>query len=47
MKTQLKQKHAEWLEKMRKHDKELLELLKQGHKEIIARIIKDYLSSRE
>ena len=27
--------------------KELLELLKQGHKEIIARIIKDYLSSCE
>ena len=47
MKTQLDIKHAEWLEKMRKHDEELLKLLKQGHKEIIARIIRDYLSSCE
>jgi hypothetical protein len=47
MGTQLKKKRDKLLEKMKKHDEELLELLKQGHKEIIARIIKDYLSSCE
>ena len=34
-------------DKMRKHDEELLRLLKQGHREIILRVITDYLSQHE
>ena len=43
MKTQLNIIHDELLEKMRKHDEELLKLLKQGHRALITQIIKDYL----
>ena len=47
MKTQLKIKNDEILEKNEKHDEALLKLLKQGHRKLIVRIIKDYLSSFE
>ena len=47
MKTQLKIKNNELLEKLRKHDEALLKLLEQGHRDLIVRIIKDYLSTIE
>ena len=47
MQEQLKKKHKELRDKMRKCDEELLRLLKQGHREIILRVITDYLSQRE
>ena len=47
MQEQLKKKHNELRDKMRKHDEELLRLLKQGHRELIKKIITDYLSQRE
>lgn len=33
--------------KLRKQDEELLRLLKQGHRELIIKVIKDYLSQHE
>ena len=47
MSEQLKRKHDEILEKLRKHDEALLKLLEQGHRDLIVRIIKDYLSTIE
>ena len=61
MQEQLKMKHdqlrermrkrdeaiLEFRDKMRKYDEELLQLLKQGHREIILKVIKDYLSQPE
>ena len=44
MEKQLKKKHDEFCEQMKKYDKALLELIKQGHRELIIQIIKDYLS---
>ena len=44
MKEQLIKKHEEFCDKMRKQDEALLRLLKQGHRELIAQTIKDYLS---
>ena len=35
------------IEKLKEQDKELLSLLKQGHKKLIAQVITDYLSQRE
>lgn len=47
MKTQLNIKHEELLEKMRKHDEELLKLLKQGHRDLITQVIKVFLLLNE
>ena len=47
MKEQLIKKHSELCDKMRKQDEALLGLLKQGHRELIAQLIKDYLSLLE
>jgi len=47
MKEQLKKKHADLRVKMKKHDEAILKLLKQGHKEIVIRVIKEYLSQHE
>ena len=47
MQEQLKMKHNLLSERMRKQDEELLHLLKQGHREIILKVITDYLSQRE
>ena len=40
----LKKKQDEFIEKMKECDSALLELLKQGHRELILKVIKDYLS---
>ena len=34
-------------DQMRKQDEELLRLLKQGHRKLITKVIKDYLSQHE
>lgn len=34
-------------DKLRKQDEELLRLLKQGHRELIIKVITDYLSQHE
>ena len=47
MKTQLKIKNNELLEKNEKHDEAILKLLKQGHRDLVVRIIKDYLLTIE
>ena len=47
MSEQLRIKNNELLENLKKHDEALLKLLKQGHRDLIVRIIKDYLSSFE
>ena len=47
MREQLKKNHDELNEKFKKYDEALLGLLKQGHRELITKIIKDYLSSLE
>ena len=47
MGTQLEKKHNEIREKMKKYDEIILKLLRQGHKDLVAQIIKDYLSSYE
>ena len=47
MRNQIEIKHDEFCEIMKKQDKALLELLKQGHRELIAQTIKDYLSLLE
>lgn len=43
MSEQLKRKHDELLENLRKHDEALLKLLKQGHRDLIVQVIKAYL----
>ena len=47
MKELLKNKHAELRESMREYDEAILRLLKQGHRELISQIIKDYLLQHE
>ena len=47
MEKHLEKKHDELRERMKKYDESLLKLLKQGPIEVIAQIIKDYLSSYE
>ena len=47
MGKQLMKKCDEFVEEMKKHDEALLELLKCGQRELIAKVIKDYLSSLE
>ena len=47
MREQLKKVHGELNERLKKYDEALLGLLKQGHRELITKIIKDYLSSLE
>ncbi len=47
MGKRLKKKCDEFIEEMKKQDKALLELIKQGHRELITKVIKDYLSSHE
>lgn len=47
MGKQLIKKSDELIDKMRKYDKELLALIKQGHRSMITQVIKDYLSSLE
>ena len=47
MGKQLVNKCDELKEKMRKYDEAILELIKQGHSEIIVNVIKDYLSLHE
>lgn len=47
MGEQLKKVHDELCEKMRKYDEALLRLLKQGNRELITQVIKDYLSLLE
>ena len=44
---QLKQKHDELRERMKKYDEAILRLIKQGPRDIIIQTIKDYLSSLE
>lgn len=47
MEEQLIKKHSEFCDNMRKQDEAILRLLKQGHRELISQIIKDYISQRE
>ena len=47
MEKHLLKKYDELHEETSKYDKTLLRLLKQGHREVINQIIKDYLSSLE
>ena len=47
MGTQVKIKRDEFYEIMKKQDEYLLRLLKQGHRELIIKVIKDYLSTIE
>lgn len=47
MKEILKKQHAALRAKMQKHDEAILKLLKQGHREIVIRVIKDYLQQPE
>ena len=43
----LKKRQDEFIEKMDECDSTLLELLKQGHRELILKVIKEYLSLPE
>ena len=43
MGKQLKIKQDEFIEKLKKKDEALLRLLKQGHRELIIKVIEDYL----
>ena len=47
MEKQLKIKQDEFIEKTKMQDEALLELIKQGHRELILRVIKDYLQQNE
>ena len=47
MQVQLKKKQISLRDKLRKQDEELLRLLKQGHRELIIKVITDYLSQHE
>ena len=47
MRKQFKKKQDEFVEKLKKQDEELLELIKQGPRDIIIQVIKDYLSLLE
>jgi hypothetical protein len=43
MLNQIEKKYDEFYEKMKKQDEALLRLLKQGHRELIIKVIEDYL----
>lgn len=43
MRKQFEKKHDELYEIMKKQDEALLRLLKQGHRELIIKVIEDYL----
>ena len=47
MREQLKKNYEELRKKTKKYDEALLELSKQGHRELIITIIKDYLQQHE
>ena len=47
MGKQFKKKHKEFCDETNKYDEALLRLLKQGHRELITKVIKDYLSLSE
>ena len=47
MRKQLKKLSSEFCDNMKSQDKALLELLKQGHRELIIKTIKDYLQQHE
>lgn len=47
MGKQLMKKQDEFIEKMKKQDEKLLELIKLGHRSIVTQVIKDYLSLLE
>ena len=47
MGEQLEKVQDEFIEKMKKQDEAILELLKQGHRSLIVKVIKDYLSLLE
>ena len=47
MSKQLKKTHDELRDKMREYDEAILALLKQGHRELITQVIKDYLLLHE
>ena len=47
MGKQLRKKQDEIYEDLKKQDEALLRLLKQGHRELIVKTIKDYLSMTE
>ena len=47
MREQLTKNYEELREKMKKYDEALLELIKQGHRELIVTTIKDYLQQHE
>ena len=47
MGKQLLKKQDEIIEKMKKQDEELLDLIKQGHRELIIKVIKDYMPQPE
>ena len=47
MQEQLKKKQRALRDKLRKQDEELLRLLKQGYRELIIKVITDYLSQHE
>lgn len=47
MRNNLKKKHDELIEIPKKQDETILQLIKQGHKDIIILTVTDYLSSLE
>ena len=47
MRKQLKKNYDELCDKTSKYDEALLELLKQGHRALIIKTIKDYLQQHE
>lgn len=47
MEKQLEEKHDEFIEKTKKHDEVILNLIKQGHRDIVIQTLKDYLSLLE
>ena len=47
MRKQLKKISSEFYDNMKKQDEALLELLKQGHRALIIKTIKDYLQQHE
>ena len=44
MGEQLEKVNDDFIEKMKKQDEAILELLEQGHRSLIVKVIKDYLS---
>ena len=47
MQEQLTKKSEEFIENIKNHDKALLELIKLGHRKLVIKVIKDYLSLHE